>query len=959
MGLDDPKRGPDPDALTRDEQEAAARRRAAAEAEAADARKGPEDGGAAPFQLPPRIDRYVLLRQLGAGGMGSVYLAYDEALSRKVAIKLLNPQVRESESVRLRMEREAQALAQISHPNVVQIHDVGRVGARVFVAMEYIEGQTLRGWMRARARDWRESLEVLLQAGEGLAAAHQVGIVHRDVKPDNILVGDDGRVRVADFGLARADHLSAEVAVEVGPELEDDFEGGDDERSSERIVGGSGVGPSSAGHHPSGSPLYSPLTVAGTLLGTPAYMAPEQHMRRVADARADIFSFCVVAHEVLVGKRPFEGPSRAELVRAIYTGHVDPPPRESKVPTWILKALRGGLSAEPEERPPTMQALLAALRRDPARRRRRIAQGVGLGAVILVAGAVGAELRPERVQPCDVVYQEVAALWGPERQEAVQRALSAHGGALGPATWERVGPALSTYVSRLYDLHEGACREHREGRISDALHDRTMECLERPRAEVHALGELLAAADQEVTERAVDAVHRLPDLDACADVGRLLARVAPPADPGTAAAVRELRERLDRIRASRRLGSFAAAADASAKAVHVSASIEYAPVRGEALAEEGAALIELGKHAIAAERYAEALRLAEASGDDELRLTALSGVLAAHAATSAPIEVIAFLAPQALALVDRQRVRGQSVHGRLLVGLGETYLNRSDNERAARTLEEAAAIFTELGDAGLADLSAAYNDLAMIRSMQGRYDDAHALYQRAAAALIAALGPGHPYVGHLLNNEGRAYEKEGDLATARARYERALMVWEPVYGRDHEPLEVVTGHLARVTLALGDLDAAEGYARRSLELRESRPPERSKTDAVLMILAKIAERRGDLAAAEGLARRALAAMEVRYGDRSTRLVEPLRLLAGLALERGEADAAVLAAERARELVGDGEGAAEIGLLCARARWEQGDLRLAHDAATAARAAAGGETAAIDAWLASHPITSRR
>lgn len=320
-----------------------------------------------------------------------------------------------------------------------------------------------------------------------------------------------------------------------------------------------------------------------------------------------------------------------------------------------------------------------------------------------------------------------------------------------------------------------------------------------------------------------------------------------------------------------------------------------------------------------------------------------------------PVEVIAFLAPQALALVERRGLEGSAAHGRLLVGLGETYSARGDRGRAFEVHQEAVTIFEALGDEGLADLAAALNDLAMIRSKEERYDEAHALYRRSGEALVAALGPHHPHVGHLLNNEARAYEKEGALATARARFEGALAIWEPVYGRDHENVAIVTGHLARVTLALGDLDAAEGYARRSLAIREGWPEAKQRSDPLLLILARVAHARGALAEAEALARRSLAAAERRSGDRGARLVEHLRLLAELALERGAAAAAEEAATRARAISTGPQELAELGLLVARARLLGGDRRGAADAARAALVGAPPESAAaIRAWLAEHP-----
>lgn len=820
--------------------------------------------------LPPKIGRFTLVRKLGEGGMGVVYMAYDEALNRRVALKLLLARASDSEGLRARMQREAQALAQISHPHVVQIYDVGRHGDQVFVAMELIEGVTLKVWLKMKPRPWRDRLGALLQAGEGLSAAHQAGLIHRDMKPDNILVGDDGRVRVADFGLARSEHVA-----EAEPHAE-----------AEAVIA-SADGRASPSSSSSSSPLNSPLTVAGTLLGTPAYMAPEQHMRRPVDSRADIFSFCVVAYEALAGHRPFKAASRAALLRAIMTGDVQPPPRECDAPARLLKVIKQGLAAEANERPSTMAALLAELRRDPARRRRRALQGVALAATIVGAGVAGAELRGPQAPSCSEAHSGALALWGEARQEAAGAAMTAIGGALGPATWARVDAEMGAYSRRLSTMLAGACERRRDGELSDHLYALEVECLERRAAELDALGELLAAADQEVTERAIDAVAKLPELEPCEDPARLLDRVAPPADPAVAAAVAELRRRLDRTRALRRLGSFKAAAASAEEAIVSARSIDYPLALAEALVEAGRAALELGEHERAAEHlFPEAMRLAERGGDDALRLDALGGLLAALGRSKAPTEMITLLAPQARALMERRGELGSLTHGRLLNGLAETYRQRQDLDGAAAAYEEAEAILSGLGVRALAELSESLNGLATIRSKQERYAEAHALYGRARAALVAALGQHHPYIGHLLNNEARAFEKEGERATARTYFERALTIWEPVYGADHLNIEIVTGHLARVTLELGDLDAAEGYALRSLAIRERDRGDKPRTEAVLMILARIAEERGALVEAERYGRRALSAAELRYGAGSPRLREPQELLARLTARQG-------------------------------------------------------------------------
>ncbi|NVB41252.1 protein kinase [Pseudenhygromyxa sp. WMMC2535] len=301
---------------------------------------------------PVRVGRYAIVRKLGAGGMGVVYVAYDERLDRRVALKLLRSDM-SSPKAMARLEREAQAMARLSHPNVLTIHEVGTHADQVFMAMEFVEGLDLRDWLTAEARPWRAVVEHFIQAGEGLAAAHAAGVVHRDFKPDNVLVGGDGRVRVADFGLAHSFGAPREA----------------DEGSA---------------------PANEPgLTWTGSVAGTPAYMPPEQYLGGRSDARSDQFSFCVALWEGLYGQRPFLSRNLVGLADAIMAGEIDEPSDDRGVPPWLRAAVLRGLARDPDQRWPSMRALLDALGDDPRRRWRRfgVALGVGLGSLALLVFA--------------------------------------------------------------------------------------------------------------------------------------------------------------------------------------------------------------------------------------------------------------------------------------------------------------------------------------------------------------------------------------------------------------------------------------------------------------------------------------------------------------------------------------------------------------------------------------------
>ncbi|HEY8211500.1 MAG TPA: protein kinase [Myxococcaceae bacterium] len=338
-----------------------------------------------------RMDRYVLLKHVGGGAMGVVYAAFDPRLDRTIAIKLMRIDVAAGMSAesRTRMLREAQAMARLSHPNVVTVHDVGTYAGRLYLAMEYLEQGTLASWLSAGPRPWRAVLGVFVQAGRGLAAAHAHGLVHRDFKPQNVMVGG-GRVRITDFGLVRPADALAHPDEPTRPELNLTDAGGE--------------------------PLMERLTRIGALIGTPRFMAPEQLSGKVADARADQFSFCVALYEALYGTFPFQLTAGVELVRAIQQGRFLRPAAGRRVPGWLRRALVRGLSAAPESRFPSMDALLEALEGGPGRTR-----GIAIAAAAAVVLIGGTAIVVSRDRQADPVSGEARSVLSGEAEAEALR----------------------------------------------------------------------------------------------------------------------------------------------------------------------------------------------------------------------------------------------------------------------------------------------------------------------------------------------------------------------------------------------------------------------------------------------------------------------------------------------------------------------------------------------------------
>jgi len=364
--------------------------------------------GNAAAELGPgaEVGKYRLDSVLGSGGMGVVWAAYDPDLERRVAIKLLRS-IDNVASLRTRLLREARAMARLKHPNVLTVYEVGTDRNRDYIVMELIDGADLDRWLAAKPPR-AEIFAALVAAGRGLAAAHDAGLIHRDLKPHNILRGRDGGVYVTDFGLARG-------------QIED----GADIVQTPLAMAATAV---ASGSQPRAvdSVLDSPLTQTGVLIGTPAYMAPEQFAGRAPDPRSDQFAYCVTAWEALTGSRPFAGRTLDELRAAALAGARG----DLGLPPRVRSVLARGLSPDPAGRWPNMRALLAELEAaiaPPRRSRAPLVVAAAVGAAAVVTGvAVYAQRDDAAAQDsatsggdCEPAAQAFGAAWSNERRKAV------------------------------------------------------------------------------------------------------------------------------------------------------------------------------------------------------------------------------------------------------------------------------------------------------------------------------------------------------------------------------------------------------------------------------------------------------------------------------------------------------------------------------------------------------------
>jgi tetratricopeptide (TPR) repeat protein len=820
------------------------------------------------------VGRYQLLDMLGAGGMGVVYSAHDPELNRRVAIKLLHPQADPDVQAdgAARLLREAQAMARLSHPNVVSVHDAGTHAGHVFIAMELVEGLSLRHWLRGGHRTWREVLELFRQAGRGLAAAHAAGLVHRDFKPANVLVNKDGRAQVTDFGLAR--NTPAPEVGRAGPHTP----------------------PGLLGPRAWNDLLESPLTEAGLVMGTPAYMPPEQHEGRDTDARGDQFSFCASLYEALYGQLPFEGKNTAHYRSELRAGRVRPPPRGSRVPTWLLRALTRGLAPSPEARYPSMEALLDALGRDPAvawRRRGAVASGA-----VLLAGAVGVTswVSDRRQALCDGAEARLAGVWDDRRKADVQQAFTATSRPQASAAFTHVAAALDGFAREWTGMHREACEATRvRGHQSDEVLSLRMACLDRRRSALDALAGVLAQTDAGTLPTARDAVQYLPPVSACADVEAL--RRGLPESPEQRQRVEALRARVDHTTALVDAGRYTQARKALEAVLEQAEALEYGPVLAEALELQGRLELAVDDEVRARAPLYEAYLTAYASRHDALAARA-SARLVTTLRSEPALE--AWSEAQARASIDRLG-HAPEPEALLETSLGRNAFLRGDYARAAEAFGRAAELREKsLGAEHLLTLEALRNQAGAL-SRTPETARAEALLRRVLETAERVLGPDHPQTAYAANAMGffLVTHRRADLALAYLH--RAIAVEEQALGPDSATLSYPLNNLAAALESLGRYAEARPPRERALALDlKAYGPHHLETARDLGLLSGLALRQGQPDAAVDFARRSVEAYAASQEDHPD-VATPLMALGEAWLALGRARQALAPLERALAL----------------------------------------------------------
>ncbi|MCA9706322.1 MAG: serine/threonine protein kinase [Myxococcales bacterium] len=821
------------------------------------------------------VGRYTVLGEVGRGAMGIVYAAYDPQLDRRVALKVLHA-TREQQSAQ-RLVREARALARFAHPNVVTVHDVGVTSGRSFIAMEFIEGSTLRDWLQAESRSTDAILEALRAAGRGLAAAHDAGLVHRDFKPHNVMTTPQGRVVVMDFGLARpaGERSGVPDAIEASSTSPDPIE---------------------LEHSPA---LDLGLTSTGMVMGTPTYMSLEQHRGEAATPASDQYSFCVTAFEALCDERPFDGPTRMAIALAIKNGHRAPWAGVRPVPARVRRAIERGLGAEADERWPSMQALLDEL--EPPRRRPLGPLALTLGGLgIVSSGIVGFTLASRSTDSaCANVEAPIAAVWGPAQRERLESTFAATELAYAGETAERVTTHLDTYADRWRAGRSEACAAHHLQKLQSAtVYDARTRCLQRGLLELDALVSVLTEGDAAMVRRATDAVLELPDLSSCADVDALLDQTPRPSDARAATAVDAARAALVEARAHRLTGAFAEAERHIGRAEQAGAAAgAYLPLAAEVSLARAELLSDESRFPEAARALEQAHLDARRSGHRDVALRSATLLIYLTGYRLARYEEAELWSRIARAEADRVGPQTPT-HALILSWTGILHGRRGDFERARAHYLEAKALYESLEVDGEAGYDAVFTNLGLVSINLGDAEAAERYLLEGRRRYEARYGRTHPRVAAAILNLANAALQRGDVPEANARAKEAVALAEAALPPTHVTRGDAHEAWARAALAAGELEQAS----RSIE--QATPVLEAALGADHPAFAEALTRRAEIRRLQGRLEDALAdatlarqTLVARFGAQDARAAEATSVLAMAQHAAGDVD-------RARALAGE-------------------------------------------------------
>ena len=713
-----------------------------------------------------RIGKYVIRTKIGEGGCGTVYAAYDPVLERDVAIKLLaHARVAEgaSDPGWHRLVREARMLARLSEPQVVTIYEVGEDDGRAFLAMQMVEGGDLKDWIeRHRGTDavepkpLTETLELLEQAGRGLAVAHEAGVVHGDFKPANVLIDARGRAMVSDFGIARlAQAVEADCEAAATQPVGAVLETGRDSSALDQS-------------------LRSFTTSQGRpIVGTPAYMAPEQFGGHSADVTSDVYSFCATLYQAIFAQLPFTGRTVAVLAAKKTAARLEFPAVPT-LPGWLTRLLSRGLSVERSERQPSMAAILAEFERGRAKPRRRwFAFGGALGGAGLVAGAMvwggGAEALRCRDESAR------AFPWTEVQRLAIRSNFEAVGAPAAVPVVDRIVAGMDNFAADWSETYAAACTVA----WSEAeLADQAFACLRRRRSMATALIGAWDEPTSKMIDSALSAVSSLPSVTACIDAEALAGRPDLPVDPAMREQAISIGERVAAAATMARTGLLSEAYELARLAFEDAVSLGYEPLVAQAGLAYAQSLEIAGEMEPARERLRAAFFGAQRWDD--------------HQTAAAAAQRLVFLVgtrldehEQGLLWVEHARIalaKTGGSSGVLIANEGAILDRLGRHEKALQRYRESLAVHDPKDPYGHGVTHLRMGDA--LRA-QGRGEEALQHYDQAAEKWVEALGPDHPRLVIVVQSRATALSKLGRDAEAVGEYQRAITGLEAMFGPDH------------------------------------------------------------------------------------------------------------------------------------------------------------------------------
>lgn len=766
--------------------------------------------------------RYLVLDRIGAGSRGVVYAAYDPERGRKIALKLLRPDGRSvgnAQQSQSRLLREAQAMARLSHPQVVSIYEIGTLGDRVFIAMEFIEGVTLTKWLRQQPRSQQEILDAFILAGRGLLAAHAAGLFQANFKPHNVLVSQDGRICVTDLGLADAQTL--EGAGPAPNQLTFNFE-------------------LSSRAHPRPS---KPLTQQSDLTNAPHYTAPEQCEGKPVDLRTDAFRFCAALYEALYRLPPPTGDvaarqsdSNRPITRSSGSSMARVP--KSRVHQTLLR----GLHAEPERRYPSMDSLLSALSRQ--RRQTRwwwIGGGVAaaLGALLLLGLYVSVLVKRQQLL-CSGAAAKVAKVWDANRKLVVHDALRRTGKPYAEETWDRVEQALDRYSAQWVAMHTEACQATRtRGEQSEALLDVRMQCLDRRLADLAALTQLLGRVESSWLDKVAHAAQGLTPIGVCADVVALTASVPLPEEPSKRTRLASMLRALSEIVAMQRLGQYVQAQEAGQTLVQAAHELGYPPFEAEALYWLGLIQSNRGQSQAAAETELRAASAGVAGRDLRIaakawsRLVSINGFNLQQPAEASKWEMLASSAISALG--DNPEAKFELASARCVAA----YPQPTREQTLVLCQESLAAALKVYGPSHF-HVSAQMNNLADILAARNQTEQALSFYRQSLQITQQQLGNSHPSVAIHLSNLGETLGNLGKYREALPYLSQAVEIQQRVLEPGHLQRGVVLGTLGQLQWGDGQVAAASATLQGAIKILEKGfPPGHSNLVTAQIMLVRV------------------------------------------------------------------------------------------------------------------------